>query len=152
MTHHLFKTPVIWCMLFIHPFTHAQNTSVNGTTIGGKRSDLISTACAIIIHPTDKEMKEITKTEGADSLQTNNDNVNLSISIIKSYLDSTHTPIIEKEAKGELKFKLIDGKTYTLSIHKLYWNVFLFNGESIPIQVNITDFARQYIHYMTLEK
>jgi hypothetical protein len=94
----------------------------------------------------------MTKAEGGDSMQTNNDNATLSISIIKSYLDSTKTFTIEKEAKGELKFKLIDGKIYTLYLDKLYWDVFLFNGESIPIKVTVTDFAREYINYMKLEK
>ena len=148
----LIKISVLLFALAISYISHAQNASVNGATIGGTPSNEILKPCAIIISPTKKEVKELTKTEGGDSLQTNNDNANLSIEIIKAYLDSTTTPIIEKEAKGELKFKLIDGKTYDLHLDKLYWDVFLFNGETVPIKVTATDFQRQYIKYMKIEK
>ena len=146
------KIAALLFILAISQTMSAQNTSINGTTIGGNQSDIISKPCAIIINPTNKEIKEMTKIEGGDSMQADNDNANLSISIIKSYLDSTNIFTIEKEAKGELKFKLIDGKTYNLNLDKLYWDVFLFNGENIPIKVTVTDFARQYINYMKLEK
>jgi hypothetical protein len=152
MKNYTFKIAIILFVLGTNQILNAQNTSINGTTIGGNQLDIISKPCAIIINPTNKEIKEMTKAEGGDSMQTNNDNATLSISIIKSYLDSTKTFTIEKEAKGELKFKLIDGKIYTLYLDKLYWDVFLFNGESIPIKVTVTDFAREYINYMKLEK
>ena len=146
------KIAVLLIILIASQFVNAQNASVNGTTIGGNPSDIISKPCAIIINPTNKEIKKMTKIEGGDSMQTNNDNANLSIEIIKAYLDSTNTSIMEKEAKGELKFKLINGKTYNLNLDKLYWDIFLFNGENIPIKVTLTGFARQYINYMKLEK
>ena len=148
----LIKISLLLFAVAISNISHAQNTSVNGTTIGGTPSNEILKPCAIIISPTKKEIKELTKTEGGDSLQTNNDNANLTIEIIKSYLDSTNTPVIEKEAKGELKFKLIDGKTYDLHLDKLYWDIFLFNGETVPIKVNAADFKRQYINYMIIQK
>ena len=148
----LIKTSVLLFAVAISNISHAQNTSVNGATIGGTPSNEILKPCAIIISPTKKEIKELSKTEGGDSLQTNNDNANLSIEIVKLYLDSTTTPIIEKEAKGELKFKLIDGKTYTLYLDKLYWDIFLFNGETAPIKVTVTDFKNQYINYMIIQK
>ena len=94
----------------------------------------------------------MTKTNGGDNTQTTNDNANLSIGIIRSYLDSSNTLTIEKDAKGELKFKLIDGKIYTLNLDTLYWDVFLFNGESIPIKVVAKDFGLQYINYMKIDK
>ncbi|MEO8761462.1 MAG: hypothetical protein ABI448_11255, partial [Bacteroidia bacterium] len=81
-----------------------------------------------------------------------NDNAGLSISIIKSYLDSTKILVIEKDAVGELKFKLLDGKTYVLNLSELYWDVFLFNGENTPTKITFTDFRRQYINYMRTEK
>lgn len=148
----LIKISVLLFAIAISNICHAQNTSVNGATIGGTPSNEILKPCAIIISPTKKEIKQLTKTEGGDSLQTSNDNANLSIEIIKAYLDSTTTPIIEKEAKGELKFKLIDGTIYTLPMDKLYWDVFLFNGETAPIKVTAADFQRQYIEYMKIEK
>jgi hypothetical protein len=132
----LIKISALLVTLTISTITIAQNTSVNGTTIGGNQANIISKPCAIIINPTNKEINQLTKKEGGDSTQASNDNANLSIEIIKSYLDSTNTPIIEKEAKGELKFKLIDGKTY----------------ESVPIKVTAADFQRQYIEYMKIEK
>ena len=148
----LIKISVLLFVLAISQTSHAQNTSVNGATIGGTPANVISKPCAIIISPTKKEVKQLTKTEGGDSMQTNNDNANLTIEIIKAYLDSTTTPIIEKEAKGELKFKLIDGTIYTLPMDKLYWDVFLFNGETAPIKATAADFQRQYIKYMKIEK
>ena len=149
---YMIKTTALLFMLAAGQLANAQNTSVNGTTIGGNQSDLISKPCVIIINPTNREIKEMTRKEGEDSTQTSNDNANLSIEIIKSYLDSTKTLIIEKVAKGELKFKLIDGKTYNLNLDKLYWDVFLFNGENLPIKVTVADFAWQYINYMKTEK
>jgi len=143
----------IFVLLFaLSQITNAQNTSVNGVTIGGIPSNEILKPCAIIISPTKKEVKQLTKTEGGDSLQTNNDNANLTIEIVKKYLTSTDTPVIERDAKGELKFKLIDGTIYTLPLDKLHWDIFLFNGESVPIKVTASDFEHQYIEYMKIEK
>ncbi|HXU26436.1 MAG TPA: hypothetical protein VN698_04330 [Bacteroidia bacterium] len=148
----LIKISLLFFTLTISQLTNAQNVSVNGTTIGGTPSNEILKPCAIIISPTKKEVKQLTKTEGGDSMQTNNDNANLFIEIIKKYLASTDTPVIEREAKGELKFKLIDDTIYILPIDKLYWDVFLFNGESVPIKVTAADFEKQYIKYMKIEK
>ncbi len=146
---------IIYIAILFILFQHgiiAQNKDVNGTAIGANKTDVISKPCAIIINPTDKQLKEMGNTNGKEDIQTVNDNANLSIGIIKSYLDSTNTLTIEKEAKGELKFKLINGKTYNLNIEKLYWNVFLFNGENTPIKATVLDFSRQYINYMKIEK
>ena len=146
------KIVALFFVLATNQITTAQNTSVNGTVIGDNPSKIISKPCAIIINPTNKEVKEMTKTNGGDNTQTTNDNANLSIGIIRSYLDSSNTLTIEKDAKGELKFKLIDGKIYTLNLDTLYWDVFLFNGESIPIKVVAKDFGLQYINYMKIDK
>jgi|GEM_PF-1886622 hypothetical protein len=148
----LINISIIWFALLASNFSSAQNASVNGVVIGGNQDNVISKPCAIIIKPTNKEINQLTKKEGGDSTQASNDNANLSVEIIKSYLDSTNTPIIEKEAKGELKFKLIDGKTYNLHLDKLYWDIFLFNGENTPIKVTAIDFEQQYINYMKIEK
>ncbi len=132
---------------------YAQNASVNGATIRTSSGNVITKPCAIIVSPTDQELKEMGKKNGDDNVETVNDNANLSINIIKAYLDSAGTPIIEKEAKGELKFKLLEGKVYTLDhLDKLYWNVFLYNGENSPMKVTVQDFARQYNNYMKLQK
>lgn len=130
----------------------AQNTSVNGTTIGDNPSSMISKPCAIIINPTEKELTKMKGVNGKQDIEADNDNAGLSISIIKSYLDSTKILVIEKDAVGELKFKLLDGKTYVLNLSELYWDVFLFNGENTPTKITFTDFRRQYINYMRTEK
>jgi len=147
------KTITLLLLVFALYRANAQTPIVTGTDMPANPFNIISKPCAIIIRPTDKELAEMSKKNGTDNIETVNDNANVSIDIIKSYLDSARTPIIEKEAKGELKFKLLDGKIYALDhLDKLYWNVFLFNGENTPIKVTVQDFARQYINYMKIQK
>ncbi|MES2288020.1 MAG: hypothetical protein V4547_20200 [Bacteroidota bacterium] len=112
-----------------------------------KIGDIITTPCAIIVSPTESIIDSLIK-DNEEDFYTTADDQQFYLSKVREYLDSTNTRTIDIVSKGNLRFKLADGKIINIALDEYYWNVLLFNGKTEPIKIDITGFIEEFDRYM----
>ena len=114
------------------------------------RPKIIDKPCVIIVSPTDAQIDSMKKVN-EDDFYTIADDSNFYIGMVRLYLDSIKTPVIDIESKGTLSFRLANKKVSRVNMN-IVWGLFLYNGKDKPLKVESTEFAPQYLQYMPVQK
>ena len=112
--------------------------------------DVITTACAIVISPTDLKIDSLKKVYKDDFYTIADDN-SFYVATATSYLDSVKTKIIYKKSVGVIKFKGTNGVSEEINLNESLWEILLFNGKTEPIEANLTNFISDYNRYMKMK-
>ena len=145
------------CILAVAFFTACKNKTVSQKAIVEKKSrpvtskndydSLITTPCALVLYPTDKQIDSMKKKDGEDFYTIADDNQFYMANCLE-YLDSVKLKTITKDSKGVLAFKTQNNQLYKLKLDTLSWSVILFNGKTKPYHTDITLFQDDYRSYM----
>ena len=112
--------------------------------------DVLTTACAVIISPTDLKIDSLKKVYKDDFYTIADDN-NFYVASATNYLDSVKTKIIYKKSMGIIKFKGTNGVSEEINLNESLWEILLFNGKTEPIVANLTNFVSDYNRYMEMK-
>lgn len=111
--------------------------------------NVITTACAIVISPTDLKIDSLKKVYKDDFYTIADDN-NFYLATATNYLDSIKTKIIYKKSVGVINFKGTNGASEEINLNESLWEILLFNGKTEPIEANLTNFVSDYNRYMEM--
>ncbi len=115
----------------------AQSTAASGTS----NIITITTPCAIFCTPDSTKIEAIEKTNTDEAFYTlADDNLNY-MAADKELLESKGIKIIDVTNNNTLHFKLSDGTSHKIDMNdpKYGWEIFLFDGKTMPFRANIND-------------
>lgn len=103
---------------------------------------------AVYFHPDSCKLTDLEQKMGEKFFNAAEENM-FQISSSRDYLLEQNVKVIETEAK-ELRFRKNDGSVTVIDLKdpKYSWGLFLFNGQSDPIQVDMGKPEKQYKAYM----
>lgn len=126
----------------------AKNANIETGSFIHSASVEVDEPVAIYFHPDSTKLTRLEQTMG-DNFFTAAEESMFQISSSRDYFIKQNLKVLETEAK-ELRFRKDDGsvKVVDLSDPKYTWGLFLFNGKSDPIQVDMTRPEKQFNSYM----
>lgn len=111
-------------------------------------ADVISFPCAVILFPDSLKIEKL-KAEGSEEdFYTAADDWQYYIFTASHYLDSVKARIVRRSSTGKVKFRAIDGTTFSFDADSVSWGMLLFNGRTKPVDADITDIDVDYRRYM----
>lgn len=112
-------------------------------------SDTLKTPCVIFISPTGIQLDTMKKVLGEERYYPVMDEQLYHMEMARIYADSVQIPIVETRSDATpLIFKHPNGNLLNMDISQVYWGIILFNGKDFPVEVEITQFARECKKYM----
>ena len=110
-------------------------------------STLIKAPCAILIYPTEAQVRKMEKENGEDFNTIADDN-QYYMGTSTKYLDSIHCRTIDTSAHGPMRFLTASGQVIKLNLGKYDWAILLFNGKDTPVEADIMSMPENYKKYM----
>lgn len=108
----------------------------------------ISEPAAVYFHPDSIKLDKLEEAMGENFFTAAEESM-FNISSSREFLIKQKVKILETEAR-ELHFKKSDGSVKVIDLQdaKYTWGLFLFNGQSDPVQADLKDPAKQFNAYM----
>ena len=109
------------------------------------KSVIAQTYDVLIVNPSQKQLDSLQDTMEDDEFTTFVDESTFYINQAKKYSETIHSQVIEVESGTSVFFESENGKKFTVATNNLLWDIIVFDGNSKPELIDITNVQEEMI-------